>query len=337
MLAPHRVGDPSTGRAFARPFRGSPHAVRGRARGLRPSRGRARALPARVHRRGVTIRGLVAPWTSRRATWPRTGWCSRTRASTRPGRRPRRTDAEMQLNPAPILLVHRGPAGARGPRLLPHAADHEYTDRAHQQHRVWAIREPESGRARRALADSRALIADGHHRYAAYLACSSAARRPPRTGPGDAGRPGRHAALPRRDPPDHSLGDHSATLRSAGRVRRPSALPTEAAMAALVDRERWSSPTEREWATRRAVTAGGLVAVLHESCCPALGRDRSATTTRRRRPAAAARSAVSPCCCRPPIRQVAGSSGAGQLLPEKATSFQPKPSVGALMRDLRDE
>jgi uncharacterized protein (DUF1015 family) len=28
---------------------------------------------------------------------------------------------------------------------------------------------------------------------------------------------------------------------------------------------------------------------------------------------------------------------AGRLLPEKATSFQPKPSVGVLMRSLRDE
>ena len=28
---------------------------------------------------------------------------------------------------------------------------------------------------------------------------------------------------------------------------------------------------------------------------------------------------------------------AGRLLPEKATSFQPKPSIGVLMRSLRDE
>ena len=27
----------------------------------------------------------------------------------------------------------------------------------------------------------------------------------------------------------------------------------------------------------------------------------------------------------------------GHLLPEKATSFQPKPSLGAIMRSLRDE
>ena len=29
--------------------------------------------------------------------------------------------------------------------------------------------------------------------------------------------------------------------------------------------------------------------------------------------------------------------GGDRLLPEKATSFQPKPSMGALMRSLRDE
>ena len=38
----------------------------------------------------------------------------------------------------------------------------------------------------------------------------------------------------------------------------------------------------------------------------------------------------------PTFDQVASSARSGQLLPQKATSFQPKPHVGVLMRDLRD-
>jgi hypothetical protein len=35
--------------------------------------------------------------------------------------------------------------------------------------------------------------------------------------------------------------------------------------------------------------------------------------------------------------QVLGAARAGRLLPQKATSFQPKPGLGVLMRALRDE
>jgi hypothetical protein len=38
----------------------------------------------------------------------------------------------------------------------------------------------------------------------------------------------------------------------------------------------------------------------------------------------------------PTFDQVAGAAAAGHLLPQKATSFQPKPHLGAIMRDLRD-
>ena len=38
----------------------------------------------------------------------------------------------------------------------------------------------------------------------------------------------------------------------------------------------------------------------------------------------------------PTFDQVDSSARSGELLPQKATSFQPKPHVGVLMRDLRD-
>ena len=39
----------------------------------------------------------------------------------------------------------------------------------------------------------------------------------------------------------------------------------------------------------------------------------------------------------PDFDQVQHTLSRGHLLPEKATSFQPKPSLGVLMRSLRDE
>ena len=39
----------------------------------------------------------------------------------------------------------------------------------------------------------------------------------------------------------------------------------------------------------------------------------------------------------PEFADVLRIAEAGRLLPEKATSFQPKPSVGVLIRSLRDE
>ena len=57
--------------------------------------------------------------------------------------------AEMEMNPAPILLVHRGSADAR--RMLREvrgtAPDHQFTDRSGHYHRVWAIRDADTPRA----------------------------------------------------------------------------------------------------------------------------------------------------------------------------------------------
>ena len=39
----------------------------------------------------------------------------------------------------------------------------------------------------------------------------------------------------------------------------------------------------------------------------------------------------------PDFADVLRAAEHGRLLPEKATSFQPKPSVGVLIRSLRDE
>src|SRR5699024_7530790 len=47
---------------------------------------------------------------------------------------------------------------------------HEFTDRADQHHRLWRITDPlQLDTIETGLATSTFMIADGHHRYAAYL------------------------------------------------------------------------------------------------------------------------------------------------------------------------
>ena len=81
---------------------------------------------------------------------------------------------------------HRAPLRALLGEVRDGPADHQFTDRSGQYHRIWAIRD--AARARRAsppaCADARALIADGHHRYAAYLRLQASTRPGPATDAG---------------------------------------------------------------------------------------------------------------------------------------------------------
>jgi uncharacterized protein (DUF1015 family) len=74
---------------------------------------------------------------------------------------------------APVFALYRGRDAAlrdlleRPPRTPPVVAA---SDRDGTDHRVWALTDPEDAEVIRAgLADARAVIADGHHRYAAAL------------------------------------------------------------------------------------------------------------------------------------------------------------------------
>ena len=114
---PHRVGDPASARAFARPYRDvaerlAPLGAAGPPAPRRPSR---RSTCTSTPRAGSPSAASSAPWTSRGGPrTPTTGSCCPTRAST--PRRPTSSPTgwrEMELNPAPILLVHRGPSRVR--------------------------------------------------------------------------------------------------------------------------------------------------------------------------------------------------------------------------------
>ncbi|WP_435772047.1 DUF1015 family protein [Nocardioides sp. SYSU DS0651] len=353
MLAPARVGHPSTGRAFARPYKDvSARLLRWQAKGYL-SRDREPALYVHEYTAaGITVRGLVGALdVSRRATRPEDR-----AVLPHEGIHPAQADdladrmAEMELNPAPILLVHRGTARLRA--LLEAATagrpDHEFTDRSEQQHRIWAIRDAEvlAGVAAQ-LAGSRALIADGHHRYAAYLRLQR-----------------RHAATPAAQrATDRGLAmlvDQSATPLFLGPIHRTLAgsslddLRDAAETLGLGYREhtqsqalgalapsRLAATDGRRWAVVTLATdPEAAVEVLHRHVVPALPHGPTSVAYHHNVEDAlsrARRDHIAVLMPAPSVDHVIGVAEADRLLPEKATSFQPKPSLGVLIRSLRDE
>lgn len=349
MLAPHRVGDPSTGRAFARPYRGvAARLVRWQGRGL-VRRDESAALYLHEYTAaGITVRGLVGALdVSSRATRPEDR-----AVLPHEGIHPAQADdladrmAEMGLNPAPILLVHNGTArlAELTTEVVARTPDQHYTDRSEQQHRIWAIRdEPTLAGIAAELRDARALIADGHHRYAAYLRLQ---RREP-GGPCDLG-----LAM---------LVDQTTTPLFLGPIHRSLAGTTlddlrsaaESLGMACADRSQ-SAAVAALGPTTLAATDGqswvvvdldvpadrAAVEVLHRQLVPALPHGPSSIGYHHTVDDALAhadpRAAVAVLMPAPAVDLVQRIAEADRLLPEKATSFQPKPSLGVLIRSLRD-
>ena len=225
-LAPRRVGDPASARAFARPYRGVPQRLQTwqRARTGHPRR-RARALPPRVLRlRADRARPRRLPRPL--AVWPRrlaSARSSPTRASTRSRSRAGDRMGTMRLNPAPILLVHRGPAAVRevSRQVRTGTPDREYVDHAGQQHRIWAIRDADQLRGDR----DRRWRMHGCWSPTATTGtpppwrCTTATPDPPTRRPGHGHRPGRDTAVPRGDPPAPprcAIGDLMTAATAAG-------------------------------------------------------------------------------------------------------------------------
>src|SRR3954454_23158981 len=115
-LAPRRVGDPASARAFARPYRAVPQRLETwRKRGL-VSRDDEPSISLHEYSgSGLTVRAMVGCLDLSRTTTdpgecqvlPHVGVQPKqvTELATRMG--------SMRINPAPILLVHRGPAAVR--------------------------------------------------------------------------------------------------------------------------------------------------------------------------------------------------------------------------------
>jgi uncharacterized protein (DUF1015 family) len=346
-LAPTRIGDPASSRAFARPYR----EVAARFQRLE-SRGqvtRDEAPAIYLHEytsAGITVRGLVGALDISR---PAVSWDD-VAVLPHEGIHPAQADeladrmAQMGLNPAPILLVHRGPAQARAllTRVQERPPDQDFRDRGRQHHQIWAIRDPaELTILETALSPSRALIADGHHRFAAY-------HRLRQLNPGAATDLGLAMLVDQDDTPLFLGAIHRVltgvtldALRDTGRAIFEDST-AEAAVAALRS-DVLAATDGRRWATLRLDLAPGRAAVeaLHDDLIPALRRAPSAIghhpAVEDALAAVSRRAGVAVLMPAPDFGLVLRVASANRLLPEKATSFQPKPSVGVLIRSLLDE
>lgn len=344
-IDPARVGDHAAARAFARPYRDvAARLSRWEAQGRIRRDPRPAVYLHEYTANGTTVRGLVglidlsrrSDRLETRAILPHEAVYA-AQADELAERM-----VQMRLNPAPILLVHRGPARLR--RLLQQivageAPSRQFTDRGGQGHRIWPIRDPERlALVSEEMAVSRPVLADGHHRYAAYLALQS-------RHPGTGWDRGLAMVIDQDDTPlalgaIHrvlggvslpQLGDHLM-----GSAHHLEICTEEVALRAL-------SPTtlaltdHRAWAVLDLAGESSAVEALHESILTGLspmppisyhhGTESALRKARRGRDTAVLMPAVDFDL----VHQVVAHD---RLLPEKATSFQPKPSVGALMRSL---
>lgn len=347
-LSPDRVADLATLRPMSRPYRQAARRLSSWEEAGRLSRDDDRALHLHEYSSmGITVRGLVGALDlSRRAATPEDRAILPHEAV-----HPEQADelaermASLSLNPAPILLVHRGSPDSRAALTAIAAGppDHRFTDHTGQQHRQWRVTCPEhlqvlaDGLARNAL-----LIADGHHRYAAYLRLQA-------QHPGTGWDRGLAMVVDQDDTPLY-LGAihrvfHGLSLRALAEVvtatgGASTGADRPAAVAALSPHA-WAATDGTDWLTiRPACGAATAVEHLHHRLLPRLEVPPVATTYRHtveeaerdaRQPGSIA--VLLPA---PSFSQVERASLEGRLLPEKATSFQPKPSLGVYMRAIRN-
>ena len=348
VLSPHRVGDPASARAFARPYRDVSKRLSRWERQGNLTRDAEPALYLHEYTSGgLTVRGLVGALdVSRRSSDPRDRVvlphegvhdAQAQELATRMG--------EMELNPAPILLVHRGPPRVRAlvHDVMAAVPDQEFLDHSDRHNRLWAIREPGLlAELAEHLANARPLVADGHHRYAAYLRLQE--QRPGTSA--DAGL----AMLVDQDDSPLFLGAIHRTLAQT-RLSDLEAAATglaefvpasEAAATAALGPTTLVATDGRKWARLELHLTGhrAAVEVLHDELLPRIpgkprqvGYHHSVEDTLER---LAPRRRVAVLMPAPDFDLVDQIVSSDRLLPEKATSFQPKPSVGVLMRSLLD-
>ena len=349
MLTPSGVGDPASARAFARPYRDVAARIDTWKRRGRLSKDKRAAVYLHEYTAdGITVRGLVGGLDISRRAVHREERVIYPHEGVHPAQAAELAErmAEMQLNPAPILLVHRGPAAVREllQRVLATPPDHEFTDRVEQQHRIWAINDRAVlAELDSALTGSRALIADGHHRYAAYL-------RLQQLHPGGAYDLGLAMLVDQDETPlflgaihrvlvGPSLARLCRAAEAAGAVCHER---TEQDALAALARDVLVATDGRTWSTIHLAADPGRAAVeiLHADVISKLAKPPQRVgyhhTVDEALTHAARSHAVAVLMPAPDFDLVLRIVAADRLLPEKATSFQPKPSVGVLIRSLSD-
>lgn len=349
-LAPSRIGDPASARLYARPYRGvAARIATWVARGdLREHRRPALYLHEYTAA-GVTVRGVVGVLDVSHRTDDPAG------AAVLPHEGVRTAQADqlasrmrqMRVHPAPILLTYHAPPTV--PKLLDQvqqaAPDEQYDDHGGQHHRVWAITDRTVVSALQdAWAGLQAMIADGHHRYAAYVSVQGHSS-------GAADDFGLAMLIDQDDTPLHLGAIHrvlvGTSLRDLRLAAKKLGLDWTASgrdvalsqlgpgVLALSDGRGWATlalaPDER-----CDETGGGDVGFLHSRLLPELARQPSRIVHTHQVDGALKRARpgrdVAVLLSAPTFDAIMAGAAAGRLLPEKATSFQPKPHTGVLIR-----
>jgi len=351
MLAPNRIGAQASARAFARPYHDVVDRFAAWERTGQVRHDDTAALYLHEYTAsGVTVRGLVGALDLTRTTTETAQAAVYPHEGIHPARAAELADrmAAMALNPAPILLTHRAPAGLRAllREIRRPAADHQFTDRSGQYHRVWAIRDAQQLTAIAGhLEGTHAVLADGHHRYAAY---DELRRTHPDLAP--ATNAGLAMLVDQDDTPLYlgaihrilyglRFSDLDSLAAEDGPALGPTLGPDEAVAALAPDVVVVTDG--HSWATLPLAPSSDRLGVerLHDDLLPRLRRTPSsvgyAHSLDDALRAVARRRGLAMLMPAPEFGDVLRVVETGRLLPEKATSFQPKPSVGVLIRTLR--
>jgi uncharacterized protein (DUF1015 family) len=349
-LAPSRLGVPGVTRLLARPYRevGERLAAWQQA-GWLIHDGEPALYLHEYTTNGITLRGLVgaldlatrATGLADRGVFPHEA-AHREQVAEMSGRM-----AEIGVNPAPILLVQHHPPKLRA--LLGqvrHDVPDRFVDRHGVQHQVWRITTLAAVETiDEELAGAKVVIADGHHRYGAYLDLQ-------RTYPGTPWDRGLAMIVDQGDTPlfvgaIHRVlhGVRIEDLRTAAVaiglevIGQPQAIAVGALgpnVLALFDGHGWATLTIE-------VPAGDTaVGILHTRILPLLTappvrithHHTAADALNKPKPGQPGLAVLLPAIDFEHIRQAVTRD---HVLPEKATSFQPKPGLGVLMRWLPDE
>jgi uncharacterized protein (DUF1015 family) len=268
-----------------------------------------------------------------------------------------------QANLEPILLAYEGDGSAaavvtailqRPPLVSTYAAGHE--------HRLWSVDDPQDAAViMRDVAAGSALIADGHHRYASYLAYQDrqhaaghgagpwdfglamlvdVAVRPLHLGSIDRVVAGLPLASALETAADHFVIVVTGMDEPAPEPARGSILLTDGTRRArLTPPRRDARPVA---AGRRLPESRSLdVTVLHDALLGRLwGVAERDITYMHDRPAAVrdarALGGVAALLAPVGLDQVFAVARRGELMPRKTTSFGPKPRSGLVMRSLLD-
>jgi uncharacterized protein (DUF1015 family) len=285
--------------------------------------------------------------------------------------------ATTRTNLEPILLVHEGTTGFRS--LLDAMTDEapvaDFTALDGSAHVLWRVsRGGLLADVATELAHGRALIADGHHRYAAYLELQHRLRDPSAPDGQSPWDYGLALLVDQHHHPLHVgpihrsvLGLTLAEVESAHRRGSTSGKDLGTGDLALGDLalgdldfdDRRSAlaalePDAGDAVTSRLVVTDGRrwavvtapralavdAAVLHSRLLPAWGVSEDQIGYHHDLGQALERIARRPgivVAVRPPgLGQVMEAASRGIRLPRKSTSFGPKPRMGLVMRDLRD-